>query len=69
MFANFCRGIEISLAKCRAPAALPIFYKGDLESERFKDFDRSDSNVRFVIAHKRVIPKDDMTPGGDTALL
>ena len=58
MFSEFCCGIEVSLAECGATAAATVFYERNFESERFEHFHGSDADVRFVIAHKRVVPKD-----------
>ena len=67
MFSEFRGGVEVSLAERRASAAAPIFYERDFESERFQNFHRSDADVRFVVAHKGVVPKDDMAAGRDAA--
>ena len=60
MFAEFRCGIEITDTECWSSAAAPIFYKRNLEPERFQDSHRSDADMRFVIAHKGVVPEDDM---------
>ena len=59
MFCEFCGGIEVSLAKCRSPAAAPIFYERNFESKRFEYFHRGNADVRLVIPHKCVVPKND----------
>ncbi len=59
MFCEFCGGIEVSLAECWASAAAAIFYERNFESERFEYFHRSNADVRFVITHKCVVPKND----------
>ena len=56
---EFCCGIEVSLTKGRAPAAAPIFYKRNFESERFEYFYRGNPDVRLVITHKGIIPEND----------
>jgi hypothetical protein len=61
VFSEFCSGIEISLTECRPATAAPIFHKRDFEPERLEHFDCRDADVRFVVAHKCVIPKDDVT--------
>src|SRR6516165_6787934 len=60
MFAEFRCAIEISYAECWSSAALPIFCERNLESECFQNFHSGDADVRFVIAHKGVGPKDDV---------
>src|SRR5206468_9708553 len=66
----FCEhrgGVEISLTEGRASAAAPVFYERNFESERFQNLNRSDSDVRFVITHKSVVPKDDIAFARDAA--
>ena len=58
MFGEFCGGIEVSLAKCRSSAAAPMFHERNFESKRFQYFHRSNTDVRLVIPHKGVVPKD-----------
>src|SRR4029079_8888217 len=53
------RGIEISLAECRSPAAAPVLYDRHYESERLQHCHRCNAYVRFVIAHEGVVPKND----------
>src|SRR6266566_5953810 len=60
MFSRPRGGIEMSLAECRPAAALPIFRKRNFKPERFQHFNCGNSNVRFVITHKCIIPKDDL---------
>ena len=60
MFCEFCGGIEVSLAECRSSAAAAIFYERNFESERFQHFHRGNADVRFVIPHKCVVPKNDV---------
>ena len=59
MFGEFCGGIEVSLAKCRSAAAAPMFHERHFEAERFQHFHRCNADVRFVIPHKCVVPKND----------
>src|SRR6266436_2781623 len=59
VFSEFCGEIEISLTKWRSPAAAPIFRKRNFEPERFQHFYGSKADVRFVIAHKGIVPEDD----------
>src|SRR5947199_102248 len=40
VFGEFCRGIEISLAKCRSSTAAPVLNEQDFESEHFEHFHR-----------------------------
>jgi hypothetical protein len=61
MLSELGRGIEISLAECGSAAALPISCERNFKTERFEDLDRSDSNVRLVITHKRVVPENDFS--------
>src|SRR5436190_19462843 len=68
MFSELRCGIEISLAECGTAATLAIFRKRNFKPERFQNFYRSDSDVRFVIAHERIIPEDDFASGRDAAL-
>ena len=63
VFGEFCGGIEVSLAKCRSAAAAPVFYERNFESKRFEYFHGGDPNVRFVIPHKCVVPKNDFAAG------
>jgi hypothetical protein len=60
MFAEFRCGIEIPHAERWSSAAAPIFYKRNLEPERFQDSHRSDADMRFVIAHESVVPEEDV---------
>ena len=60
MFGEFCGGIEVSLAKCRSSAAAPVFYERDFKAERFEHFHRCNADVRLVIPHKGVVPKNDL---------
>ena len=60
MLSEFCGGIEVSHAECRPSATAAIFYKHNFESERFEHFHGGNADVRFVIAHKCVVPKDDV---------
>jgi hypothetical protein len=60
VFCQFCGGIEVSLAECRATAAAAVFYERNFESERFEYFHGSHADVRFVITHEGVVPKDDL---------
>ena len=60
MFSRPRGGIEISLAECRPAAALPIFRERNFKPERFQHFNCGNSNVRFVITHKCIVPKDDL---------
>ena len=60
VFGEFCGGIEVSLAECRATAAAAIFHERHFESERFEYFHRCNADVRFVIPHKCVVPKNDV---------
>ena len=60
VFGEFCGGIEVSLAKCRSPAAAPIFHERNFESKRFQHFHRCHADVRLVIPHKCVVPKNDL---------
>src|SRR5207249_3199878 len=59
MFCEFRSGVEISDAECWSSAALPIFCERNLESECFQNFHSGHANMRFVITHKCVVPKDD----------
>ena len=59
VFGEFCRGIEVSLAERRATAAAAVFYERNFESERFEYFHRSHPDVRLVITHEGVVPKND----------
>src|SRR4029450_10877686 len=59
MYREFCGCIEASLAKCGATAAAAVFYERNFESQRFEYFHGSHADVRFVITHKGVVPKDD----------
>ena len=68
MFSELRCGIEISLAECRTATALAIFRKRNFKPERFQNFYRSDSDVRFVVAHECIIPKNDFASGRDAAL-
>src|SRR5262249_8415263 len=54
------RGIEISLTEGWASAAASIFYQCNFEPERFEYFHCGDADVRFVVAHKGVIPENHM---------
>ena len=36
------------------------FLRANFESERFQHFHRSNADVRFVIPHKGVVPKNDL---------
>src|SRR5262245_31568265 len=69
VFGEFCCGIEISLAECRSSATTAILHERDFESDRLEHFRRSDADMRFVVAHKRVVPKNDgasaVAAGGD----
>src|SRR6266478_8910341 len=65
VFSEFCGEIEISLTKCRSPAAAPIFRKRNFEPERFQHSYRSKADVRFVIAHKGIVPEDDFAESGE----
>jgi len=69
VFCEFRGGVEIPLAKRRAPAAAPFFCERDFESEDFEKFYRSDADVRFVVAYKCVVSEDDaasaVAGGGD----
>ena len=60
MFPEFRGGIEVSLAKCRATAAAAIFHERHFEAERFQHFHRCNADVRFVVPHKCVVPKNDV---------
>ena len=68
MFSELRCGIEISLAECGTAATLAIFRKRNFKPERFQNFYRSDSDVRFVVAHECIIPKNDFASGRDAAL-
>jgi len=59
---EFGCGVEISLAKCGSSAAAAIFYKRHFKPERLQHFDGSDSTVRFMLTHKRVVPQNDFAP-------
>src|SRR5439155_14795156 len=59
VFSDVRRGIEISLAKRRSSTAAPVLCERNLESESFQHCDRGNSDVRFVVTHKRVVPKND----------
>ena len=59
MFGEFCRGIEVSLAECRASAAAAVFHERNFKSKRFEHFHRSNADVRLVIPHEGVVPKND----------
>src|SRR2546428_12314048 len=54
-----CR-IEISLAERRSPATFPILQQRNFKAERFENFDRRDADVRLVVTHKSVVPKNDL---------
>ena len=56
---EFCGGIEVSLAKCRATAAAAVFYERNFESECFEHFHCCNADVRFVIPHECVVPEND----------
>ena len=56
VFPEFRGGIEISLTECRSSAAAAIFHQHNFKPERFQYFHCSDADVRFVIAHKSVVP-------------
>src|SRR5438094_10490405 len=58
VFSDLCRGIEISLTERRPPAASSFFCERHIKPERFQNLDRSNSDVRLVITHKRVVPKN-----------
>ena len=58
VFPEFCGGIEVSMAERRATAAAAVFYERNFESKRFEHFHGSNADVRFVITHKGVVPKD-----------
>ena len=57
---EFRRGLEVSLAECRATAATAMFHERNFESERLQHFHGSDSDVRLVISHEGVVPKNDL---------
>jgi hypothetical protein len=69
VFREFCRGIKISLAECRSAAAAPLLQERDFESERFEYFHCGNADVRFVIAHKRVVPENDFASSGERGRL
>ena len=54
------RVVQISLAESRASAAFALRRKLDLEAERFEHGHGRNADMWFVIADKRVIPKDDL---------
>src|SRR5436309_14401469 len=60
MFCEFRCGIKVSDAECWSSAATPIFYERNLKTERFQNFHRRDTNVRFVITHEGVVPENDL---------
>ena len=60
VFGELRCGIEVSLAECGATAAAAVFYERDFESKRFEYFHRSNADVRLVITHEGVVPKDDL---------
>ena len=66
---EFCGGIEVSLAECRAPAAAPMFHERHFKSERFQHFHRCNADVRLVITHKGVVPKNDVAASGERGRL
>src|SRR6266404_3669886 len=59
MFSKFCCDIEIPLAKCRSSAAAPMFHERHFKSERFQYFHSGHPDVRLVIPHEGVVPKND----------
>ena len=69
VFSEFCGEIEISLTKWRSPAAAPIFYEHNLKPERLQHFYCCDADVRFVIAHKGIVPQDDFATSGERGRL
>ena len=44
------------------------FLRANFESERFEHFHRSNADVRFVITHKCVVPKNDFASSGSARL-
>src|SRR4029077_12819613 len=68
VFSDFRRGVEISLTKRWSSTASPVRCERNLEPESFQQRDRGNSDVWFVVTHKRVVPKNDGTFGRETAL-
>lgn len=60
MFPKFSRGIEISLTERRTSATLSIFRQRHFKPKRFEHFHCGFSNVRFMIAHERVVPENEL---------
>src|SRR4029077_4692807 len=59
VFSDFRRGVEISLTKRWSSTASPVLCERNLEPESFQQRDRGNSDVWFVVTHKRVVPKND----------
>src|SRR5262245_38328960 len=51
--------IQVSLTKSGPATAFPFARENDFESECFQDGDSRDPNLRLVITHKSVVPKND----------
>ena len=61
MVGELCCGTEVSLTECRSTAAAPAFYERHFKAECFQHFDRGNADVRLVITHESVVPKNDAT--------
>ena len=55
--AQACRRIEVADAEGGPAATAPAHRQLDLEPCGFEHFHRGDADVRFVIAHKGVVPQ------------
>src|SRR5262249_42069179 len=62
LLGEFCRGVQISLTKCRAAATPPVFYERNFESECLEYFSRGTAVVRLLITHKIIAQGDAAAP-------
>ena len=53
------RRFEIALAEGGTAATFAAFDERDVEAKSFENFDRGDADVRFVVADKGIVPKND----------